>query len=118
MPRTQQFAECAYCTAPIDDEEEAIAVHVVPLDRGGCEHLANTVDICHDCAEEVGSRTAVEFWGHQQWEEDASERGVSAFDHEGWTLEQRGEVLQRVAFWEARARRHLERHHQRTARWE
>ena len=40
----RQWTQCAYCADPFDDEErKPIWEHVIPLDRGGCDHLANLV---------------------------------------------------------------------------
>ena len=108
------WTQCAYCAYPFDDaERKPIWEHVIPIDRGGCDHLANLVEACLDCnraltgQNERGAQTPLEWWARQEWYRDGPE-DVTSFDYAGWTQEQRRDALNRAAYWEARARWHLQ----------
>ncbi len=108
------WTQCAYCSDSFNDEDrKPIWEHVVPLDRGGCDHLANLVEACLDCnraltgQNERGTLTPLEWWARQEWYRDGPE-DVTSFDYAGWTHDQRRDALTRAAYWEARARWHLQ----------
>ncbi len=110
----REWAQCAYCADPFTDYgPKPNWEHVIPLDRGGCDHLANLVQACPDCnraltgLNERGTLTPIEWWARQEWFRDGPE-DVTSFDYAGWSQRQRQDALNRAAYWEARARWHLQ----------
>ena len=46
----REWAQCAYCADPFTDYgSKPRWEHVIPLDRGGCDHLANRVQAFLGC---------------------------------------------------------------------
>ena len=96
------WTQCAYCADPFNDvDRKPIWEHVVPLEA------------CLDCnraltgMNERGALTPLEWWARQEWFRDGP-GDVTSFDYAGWTQEQRRDALTRSAYWEARARWHLQ----------
>ncbi len=113
MSMERNWGRCAFCGDPFNDRDrKPIWEHVIPMDRGGCEHLANLVEACEDCnrglsgVNEKGTMTPLEWWARQEWFRDGPS-DVTSFDYAGWTLEEKQTSLLRSAYWEARARWHL-----------
>lgn len=121
MANQQEFGECAYCGEPFDKHiHRKNSAHIIPRNRGGCDHLPNLVDACDECNKGQGGQwtlTPIEWWAKQEWEKEDGVDGVSAFDYGGWTLRQRRQFLLQAAYWEARARWHLRREHQKVAKF-
>jgi len=115
MTKQQFFSRCAYCDEPFDaDRHRKHAAHIIPKVRGGCDCPANIVDACEECNKGeggLGILTPIEWWAEQQWEGETSKDDISAFDAGGWKLVERQQMLLQVAYWEARARWHLLKHH-------
>ena len=122
MTTKQNFGKCPYCGAEFDDGiHKKEASHIIPKIRGGCDHLANLIDVCQLCnRSSCGMRepTPVERWAEQQWKNEEADDGVSGFDLGGLTLGERQEMLLQFAYWEARARWHLYKVHGIWARFE
>lgn len=54
---------CAYCGSGEQIEIE----HVIPLCRGGSNLIANVVPACHNCNQDKGTRTPVEWLEISSW---------------------------------------------------
>ena len=65
----REWAQCAFCADAFTDfGPKPNWEHVIPLDRGGCDHLANLVQACPDCnraltgQNERGTMTPLKKW--------------------------------------------------------
>ena len=114
MAEQQDFSNCAFCFESFTEDRKKNAAHIIPRDSGGCDHKANLVDACEDCNKGSGGQwtdTPLEWWAKQNWDVGQKPDDVSQFDFGGYTLADRRQFLLQAAYWEARARLHLEEDH-------
>jgi hypothetical protein len=73
---------CFYCAEPIkrgssDPDHEATKDHMVPISRGGVDHIANIAPACLRCNQLKGNKTVDEFRAERAWVIAAKSTGIT-----------------------------------------